>query len=290
MINSQKYWAELEDKYNYLLHLLSKLNITPKEGHGLYSMLEIVNALLNCEKSKIENEEEIKKAILHDAKSCQALYALTESLKTLDQYSIEYKYQLNNCRTGSFDYGKHDEDSKMIFYKDFEYELFLAASIVKTNCHNVKLPQDSGPIDLFIDSKIPLQAKHPSNMSNISEYLKKYDTALQERNLYGLVGIALEDAFNLGDQISFDTEEDWIKYFNFKNDLIETQGMKYINSFNQYKMIAGYIMTSTYFRSIGGCFDLKRYSNAFFPNEKTSIPEFETIGKILQVFNPTYHL
>jgi len=293
MVNNS-FWDDLQIRYDYLQNILRQNNIVPLNNHGLDYMLQETKACLDKVKIDVDDDDkELHKKILQSIKGLQALIALTTCLQTLDRKNISYVSQLRNCRAGNIEYGQPDENNRQIYFKDFEYEIFLAAMIAEKTSYDVFLPQDQSEFDIVINSKVAIQIKHPKNIDNTLRYLADFNRNLNEKNYYGIFAIGAEDAFNFGEKIDFADENEFQKYYyGIASQIDDVFGYKFISNLRKFERIIGSISTCTMYVAINGAIggmNLRRFANSFIIENRNNFTEYNVIEKILKIFNPNPH-
>jgi len=170
----------------FLMYLIErKCNVVLIENTGLKKLIDDCNSFLDS--SAITNVDLI---------ALNAATSLIASLKILWRNNIEFCQQLKACNTGDYEYGKLSSGGKH-FYKDFEFELWSAALMVR-NGLKVALPQRLDSNDILYDD-IEVQCKHPDvfDRDRVDKYLREFTKSLNTRRRYGVFGIAIEDCFHL---------------------------------------------------------------------------------------------
>ena len=195
-------WSELGKRIAFLEQLFSDRGIEIRADGGLAAALAEAKALVAGTKLPEEPSATRLAAIAHDA---HVIWALTQSLETCVKAGLDVSNHLAQMTAGTTDYGTGSDKTNEIYFKDFECELFVAATLLRSGQNAGFLPDPDDPGGDLIVEPIRVEVKHPNSLGQLKKLLRKFNGKLYDEKLYGVFVVGIEDAFDMGDQPTFDT-------------------------------------------------------------------------------------
>lgn len=176
--------TQIEADIDFLLYQIKKRQVNLIPDSGLQKLIDDCRAYIN-----LRDGDPIYNTTL---KPLLVMYSLSDTLRMLWLKRLDFEIQLRAMNTGDFAYGT-TSPQESINFKDFELELFSAAYL---NEYGVKanLPQHTAGNDLMYKD-IEIQCKHPETLtrSKIDDFLRAFQTSLQNSQKYGVFGIGIDD-------------------------------------------------------------------------------------------------
>lgn len=219
------------------------------------------------------------------------LYSLSDALRMLWMKRKEFGVQLSAMNTGSYAYGVPDVGHDHNF-KDFEFEVYSAAYL---NEYGVEatLPQNTDGNDIFYKN-LEVQCKHPNGLTRdkVDKFLREFQRSLQNRQTYGVFGIALDDYLEFDDD-TFPTDP--TAYHQVYHTALQNHDTILQEVFDSTlphcPRVLGVFSVNTYFSFTSSAgLVLNKTSNSVFcqrPNAKAVQEELQIQAyEILSVFNP----
>lgn len=135
-----EFFEELGRRAAFIRGLYRRYRVVLKPNEGLSLALEEAEALARGDKLEgLASAEQ-----LHTIQSrAHVIYAFAETLKTCVDAGLDVSRHLPQMTTGSTDFGISSRDNKAIFFKDFEFELFIASALIRSGL----VPALTGPGD-----------------------------------------------------------------------------------------------------------------------------------------------
>lgn len=280
-------WKELEARTSYIRDFFAKAKIPMNPSEGLARALAEAEALARGEKLPGDPSPKVLAAISHDA---HVVWALADDLIDCEARGLNITPYLKQITTGTTDYGTPaaGNEAKKIYFKDFEFELFLASAMLRAKL-KVQLadPPNDPRGDLIVDS-VWVEIKHPNSLKQIKKLAAAFHDSLKKEGLYGVFAVGIEDAFELGVQPADLSYEDFAEWLERKRDAMEKFGRKFIYGVAKYDRILAVVQTSTAVEWYDGSTRLRRLGNSLiFDDGRCGDPAAHaTAQKIAQVFNP----
>lgn len=284
-------WKDLLDRTNYIRDLFAKSKVPLKAGEGLERSLAEADAVSRGDKLPGEPSAEMLAAIAHDA---HVIWALAENLKTCVAAGLNVVPHLKQITTGTTDFGTpaSGNEPKKIYFKDFEFELFLASALIRAGL-KVELadPPNDPRGDLIVD-QLRIEVKHPNSLKKLLKLAGDFQSELAKHGSYGVFAAGIEDAFVLGDQPVDPSYEDYVEWLERKRDAMEKFGLAFIQGVAKYDRILAVVQTSSAVERYEGGTTLRRLGNSLiFDDGRCGDPALcAQAQKIASVFNPNPRL
>jgi hypothetical protein len=280
-------WKELEGRTNYIRDVFAKAKVAMNPAEELARSLAEADALARGEKLPGDPSPEVLAAIGHDA---HVIWALVDNLKDCIAGGLNVTPHLKQLTTGTTDYGTPaaGNEAKKIYFKDFEFELFLASAMLRAQL-KVQLtdPPNDPRGDLIVDS-VWVEIKHPNSLKQLMKLAAAFQVSLAKERSYGVFAAGIEDAFELGAQPADPTHEDFAEWLERKRDAMEKFGREFVHGVAKYDRILAVVQTSTAVEWYDGSTRLRRLGNSLvFDDGRCQDPTVSTtVQKIAEVFNP----
>ena len=214
------------------------------------------------------------------------IYALGESLSICVDAGLDLRNHLANLTTGTTDYGMPSTDAKRIFFKDFEFETFIASVLIKNRLIPA-LTAPGDPTGELIFGDIFIECKHPNSVGQLAKLLHKFNNNLAAIDRFGIFAVALEDVMEMGDVAQFVSQHDYDVWLGAKRSGMEAVGRQLIQCAARLPRIAALIQTETKDPIIGEGTTLRRLGNSLLFDHRTTLANYEkTARAIASCFNP----
>ena len=227
-------------------------------------------------------------------KAVHILSTLVSSIRLLWFRDIAFCQQFNSLNSGDYEYGKVNLNEE-IFYKDLEFEIFVAAMLARSGL-TPNLPNHTTGNDVFCET-IEIQCKHPNVFSenNIDKYVRKFHSSLIKNKTYGVLAVAVEDSFDYAKLTAQPSATDFQKFLEQKRkDGDQILKAVFEKCLVDKARILGVITTASYYeinQSTTSDFRFVRDSNSIFcfrPDRKEIKDEiYKNVFKLLYAFNPS---
>jgi hypothetical protein len=277
-------WSELKDKVEFIDELFARNGVRVKAEGGLAAALEEARALAAGEKIPGAPSGDRLRAIAHDA---HVIWALAEGLRACDGANLELKAHLAQLTTGTTDYGTvgsgHD-----VYFKDFECEVFIAATLVGHGTPVAFSTEPNDPRGDLIAAPLRVEVKHPNSSGQLQKLLRKFNGKLRADDLYGVFVVGIEDMFSLGEQDGFASPVDFHSWLEEKRGAMEAFGVGFLRDAAHFPRILAVAQTQTMVEVIAGASTLRRLGNACVFDDRPDVPEdaWERAVEVARSFNP----
>ncbi len=280
-------WRELLERSDFIRKIFIAAKVPLKPGEGLERSLAEADALARGDKLLGEPSSEMLAAIAHDA---HVIWALVDTMKTRMAAGLNIVPHLKQITTGTTDYGTpaSGTEAKRIYFKDFEFELFVAAAMIRAKLQVALADPPTDPRGGLIVGPIRVEVKHPNSLKQLLKLAGKFQKTLTENSIFGVFAAGIEDAFLLGDQPLEPSHEDYVQWLERKRNAMEHFGRAFIHGIARFDRILAVIQTTSVVERYDGSTRLRRLGNSLiFDDGRCTDPvAFEQAEKIAQVFNP----
>lgn len=278
-------YVELDRRVGFIRDLFREAKVDLKLGSPLDSALVEARAIARAEKSDKPPTDEN----LHNSySSLHVVYALAESLQTCVNAGVDVAGYLPQLTTGTTDFGvPAGPNDRTIFFKDFEFELLIAATLVKAGVIPTLMAVPNDPSGEMCVGNVHIEAKHPNTLGQLEKQMRKFNKELQRRGTWGMFAVALEDAFELGERADFESDLVYEQWLKAKRDGMEALGLRMIKRAAKLPRIAGLITTQTSVTNVAGATNLTRLANSVLFDHRESKPSYwADAEKVAKAFNP----
>jgi hypothetical protein len=280
-------WDELRVRVRHIRELCRGLKIELILGQGLAQSLDEAEELAEGKKhSAPANEADLLAAV----RAFHNVWALYDSLDSCQKAGLPIAAHLKQMTTGSADFGVPSEPSsafRMIYYKDFEAELFVAASLARAGLPVKFLEEHNDPRGDMLVQDVFIEVKHPNSAKSLERLMRKFDGQMRRTGSAGVFVAALEDAFRMGSPTSFSSNPEFLSWKERKDDEVEVFGIASLLQAATLQNIGVLAQTSSYIEIVGDETRFVRRSNAVMYDERSYASTVnETLKSIAAVFNP----
>ncbi len=286
MTSDEAFWIELGRREKLLRDTYHRLKISLQPGHGMAKALDEAKALAGGIKAEFSDT-----SLLDTVKACHTIYAIAGNVEVCLDAGLDISRQLSSMATGTTDYGTPGSTTdKSIYLKDFEYELFIAASLIRGGLMPQFLDNPSDPMGEMQVKGIVIECKHPDSTGSLRDKVKKFAKKLRESGCFGLFAVAVEDAHHLGDRTVFDSKSDYNAWLEAKQIELEKSGLELADFAAHRDVVLGLVHTQTKLAIIAEETGMMRHSTSTL-FDRPDIPEviMEGARKVARVFNPVPH-
>jgi hypothetical protein len=229
---------------------------------------------------------------LANARACTAMWDLAGMLRTCDTRGLNMTAHLRNITTGTVDFGvPAAPNSQSHYFKDFQLELYVAAQCITDNVPQVALnPVPNAPDgDLYLET-LRCEIKHPNSLGQLSDYLKKFNKALQDRNLYGVFVTGIEDMFSVFPPEMFPDDAAFQAWLTQKRQEADFYARTFFRMAAGRDRILATVQLWSFWYQAGGAVSLHREGNAIAFDHRAGIPaqQQQDAERIARVFNPHF--
>src|SRR5581483_1311505 len=260
-------WHELRDRVRHIRELCRGLKIELIRGQGLAQSLDEAEALADGKKhSGPANEADV----LASVRAFHNVWALYDSLDSCQTAGLPITAHLKQMTTGSTDFGVPSEPSsafRMIYYKDFEAELFIAASLARAGLPVRFLEEPNDPRGDMLVQEVFVEVKHPNSAKSLERLMRKFDGQMRRTGSAGVFVAALEDAFRLASPTSFSSNQEFSSWKEKKDDEVEVFGIASLLQAATLQNIGVLAQTSSYIEIISDETQFVRRTNAVIYDE-----------------------
>jgi len=190
--------------------------------------------------------------------------------------------------TGSTDYGTPagNPNDKTIFFKDFEYELFVTAQLLSRSA-NVAFPPSPNDRNYDVEAdSIWVQIKHPNVPSRMETFIRDFQGKLRDSGKYGILAVALEDAYNLASATSFNSSTEFDTWYAGKKLEIFRANFHAFRFASGMSHILACITTASFPVIVGTDADFFRRSNIMlFDRDDATVSDNDAVANLAKAFN-----
>jgi hypothetical protein len=277
------FFTELGRRVTFIRQVYTRYHIPLKPTEGLARALDEAEALARGVKAESAFSREY---LIQITNEIHVIYAFGGNLEVTVNAGLDVSTHLANLTTGTTNYGTPSADSKTIFFKDFEFELFLASALLQHGLRPIFTPPGD-PCGELVCRGIRIEAKHPNSVGQLTKLLGKFQKALEEIRTFGIFVVALEDVMELGDISEFASQADYEGWLAVKREGMEAVGRKLITAAAPLPRIAALVQTQTKVEIVGGVTGLRRLGNSLLFDHRASFAQYAIPAKaIASVFNP----
>lgn len=277
-------WSKLERKVNYIRSLYTEKGISLPPDGGL------AKALVEAEQLALGEHlpgPPSRNQLLGTAHDAHVIWALAENLEVCEEAGLDLSAHLAQITTGSTDFGTRDAGTgRTIFYKDFECEITIAATLLRAGLKPQFALESNSPLgELHLDD-VWVEVKHPNSTGQLKKNLKKFQKQLASNTVYGVFVVGLEDAFDFGDTTEFLDPIEFSDWQEAKRAEMDRFGRDFLRFAARCPNILGTVQTSTKVETVGEVSRLRRLGNScyFDHREGVRLQASQAALKICQVF------
>lgn len=279
-------WNELPNRIDWLRNLYHERGIALKPDEGLAKSLSEAEAVV---RRVVKTGGTTTGNLMDAVAACHLVWSLYDSLEGCISAGLDITPYLARMTTGTTDYGVPAAplSYQAIFFKDFETELFIAASLARAGLPVKFLEAANDPRGEMTVGDIFLEVKHPNSIKSHESGMRKFNSQLRKSESIGVFITAVEDAFKLARSDGFESVEDFNRWKDNRDDEIENFGRKAVLRAARLERIAALVQTSSCVEVIGKETKFSRKGNSLIFDNRNYAPEVaEQVERIAVVFNP----
>jgi len=285
----EEFWRELGRRTESIRSAYEQAHVRLNEGGPLARALAEAKELADGVKSKEPTNDQ---AVLRTVEAAQVVYAIAESIATCQSGGLDISRHLDQMSTGTIDFGTPGTvEEKNIYFKDFEYELFVASVLIKSGLRLNFLEDPNDPIGEMEVSGLIVECKHPNVTHKLMRNITKFGRKLLEADRFGIFVAGIEDAYQLGDVAVFADKQEFDDWLERKRDAMELGGLRRAEQVLGQERILGLVHTQTKLLIIDGQAAVSRLGNAMLFDDKEGFASHEVEAtSVARAFNPTPRL
>jgi hypothetical protein len=142
--------------------------------------------------------------------------------------------------TGATDFCTPSKKNGRIYFKDFEYVLFVDSSLVRRGLKPEFLEDRSDPMGEMSVNGIFIECKHPNSHGQIESNIAKFALESREAGEFGIFAIAVEDLHHLGDRKIFTSQIEYQVWLEDKHAEMEQFGLRRAAFASSFENILGW--------------------------------------------------
>lgn len=224
-------------------------------------------------------------------RAAHAVLALSDNLRECADHGLGLKSHLLQMGTGTTDYGApapRGTEARRIYFKDFECEVFVAATLLRNGVEAAFVDPPNDPCGDIVVSPLRVEVKHPDSRAQLLKLAAKFQRKLSDRGLFGVFAAGLEDAFVLASQPAAADQDDYMQWRRERNTEMEAFGLDFIGEVARYDRILALVQTASVLVSVGGSESMQRHSNSFIFDDRRQADSLALAQaeRIARVFNP----
>jgi hypothetical protein len=285
----EEFWRELGRRTESVRSAYEQAHLRLNEGGPLANALTEARELADGVKSE---EPPNDRALFRAVEAAQVVYAIADSIETCQSVGLDISRQLSQMSTGTIDFGTPGTvEERNIFFKDFEYELFVASALIKSGLQPNFLEDPNDPIGEMEVNGLIVECKHPNVTRRLMQNITKFGRELLEADRFGIFAVGIEDAYQLGDVATFANKQEYDDWLERKRDVIEIDGLRRAEQAWGQDRILGLVHTQTKLLIVDGQAVVSRLGNAMLFDDKVGFASHELDAySVARAFNPTPHL
>ncbi len=280
-------WEKLSSKIQVLLSHFTDLKVNLSKEHGIGLAIHQASMIaVNNHNGVIVDFHGITKKEF--ASSIQIVWNLTENIDICHAAGLNIKSHLKQMNVGSIKYGvKNPARRNDKFYKDFEFEIFIAAQLSGNGVTPKFFEKLNDPRGDMIVDEIFIEAKHPESDRQVPKKLSDFNSQMKKISSYGFTVIAIEDIFAFGEKSDFYSQIELNQWNNEKEStVINVLAEIYSNEYS-YRNIVGIALTKSVISCVSGSVNFPRLTNVLVLDHHTDNRKIlNTVMKIAKCFNP----
>lgn len=282
----EEFWKELGRREEAIRAAYQQTHIQLNVDSPLAKALAEAKGLADGVKS---NEPGNDQAVLQTVEAAHVIYAIAESIVTCRSGGLDITRHLAQMGTGTINFGTPGRaEDRDIFLKDFEYELFIASTLLKNGLLPSFLDNPSDPIGEMEVNGLIIECKHPNATHRPLSNITKFGRKLLEGNRFGIIAVGIEDAYRLGDVSIFADKCAYGDWLELKRNAMEVDGRRRALQVSDQERILGLIHTQTKLLIIEGQTQFSRLGNAVLFDDKADFASYEAeVTSIARAFNPS---
>jgi len=192
---SKNNWDDLTESVNFIRDQFATNKIRLVEDQGITRALDEAESL---GRGRPEGSFDVAKPLLKSIEEIHVVIAFARDLRACVQHGLPVGPHLRRMTSGSTDFGvPAAPNERTFFFKDFETELFVAATLAQAALPVRFLENDSDPRGEMEVYGLLIEVKHPDSPSSTLRHLTKFSDKLRRSKELGFFIRSIEDAFGL---------------------------------------------------------------------------------------------
>jgi hypothetical protein len=192
---AQNIWDDLTESVAYIRDQFATNKIPLVKDQGITRALDEAESL---GKGQPEGSFDVSKPLLKSVEEVHVVLAFARDLRICVQHGLPVGPHLRRMTSGSTDFGvRAAPNERSFFFKDFETEFFVAATLVQAALPVRFLEDDSDPRGEMEVEGLMIEVKHPDSPSSTLRHLTKFSNKLRRFKELGFFIRSIEDAFGL---------------------------------------------------------------------------------------------
>jgi hypothetical protein len=279
-------WEELGRREELIRNAYDKAKVVLKPKQGLSLALEEANALVAGLKStKLPSDAAVRAAV----QAFHVIYSIADSIEICLHSGLDISEHLARMATGTTDFGTPSKKVGKIYFKDFEYELFVASCLIRRGLKPEFLEDRSDPMGEMSVDGIFIECKHPNSNGQIERNISKFALKLREAGKLGIFAIALEDLHHLGDREAFATELEYQVWLEAKREEMKISGTRRAAFASRFGNILGLIHTQSLVEIVGEGTKMRRLgASVLFDRPSQDLTTARAIAEVFDLYPVLY--
>jgi hypothetical protein len=120
--------------------------------------------------TKLPSDAEVRATV----QAFHVIYSIADSIEFCLLSGLDISEHLARMATGKTDFGTPSKKNGKIYFKDFEYELFVASCLIRRGLKPEFLEDRSDPIGEMSVDGILIECKHPNSNGQIESNISKF--------------------------------------------------------------------------------------------------------------------
>ncbi|MGA3106492.1 MAG: hypothetical protein ABSD53_18580 [Terriglobales bacterium] len=246
---SRSIWDELTEAVAYIREQFAANKIHLVKDEGIAKALDEAESL---GKGRAEGPVDAAKPLLKSVEECHVVLAFARDLRLCVQHGLPVGPHLRRMTTGSTNFGVPSaENERNFFFKDFETELFVAATLIQAGLPVRFLELDNDPCGEMEIEGLLIEVKHPDSLSSTSRHLRKFSDAIRYSGASGFFIRSVEDAFELASGVKLSSDVLQREWAEQKADEMETNGMLAVQQASRLGNILGFTTLASHLEVVG---------------------------------------
>jgi hypothetical protein len=235
---SLRVWDELTDAVASIREQFAANNIRLVKDEGITKALDEAESL---GKGQAQGPVDAAKPLLTSVEECHVVLAFARDLRLCVQSGLPVGPHLRRMTSGSTDFGVPSaRNERNFFFKDFETELFVAATLIQASLPVRFLELDNDPRGEMEIEGLLIEVKHPDSRSSTSRHLRKFSDAIRYSRASGFFIRSIEDAFELASGVELASDVAQREWEEQKADEMEANGMLAVQHASRLGNILGF--------------------------------------------------
>jgi len=246
---SRNVWDELTDAVAYIREQFAANKIRLAKDEGITKALDEAEAL---GKGRAEGLVDATKPLITSVEECHVILAFARDLRLCVRHGLPVGPHLRRMTSGSTNFGVPSAPNEHnFFFKDFETELFVAATPIQAGLPVRFLELDNDPRGEMEVEGLLIEVKHPDSQSSTSRHLRKFTDTIRYSGASGFFIRSIEDAFELASGVELSSDLVHREWEEKKADEMEANGMLAVQQASRLGNILGFATLASHLEVVG---------------------------------------